>query len=77
MDNTNRNPEPNWMALVKVNSTQPTTMRKSAPQATEDPISCLEKIVDLACKHPKETKAVAAGLAIATLLYIWWDSKNN
>jgi len=59
------------------NSRQPTIIPTPAPQAKEDPISCVERLVGLAWKHPKETKAVVAGLAIATLLYILWDSKNN
>ncbi|VVB92394.1 Uncharacterised protein [uncultured archaeon] len=47
-------------------------------QTTEDPIVCLIKgAIKLAREHPKEARAIAAGVAIGTLLYLIWDCENN
>jgi hypothetical protein len=85
MNNTIRNPEylaksltpalPNF--LGKLSPTQQKITRISAPQATKEPITCIEKVVCLARKHP--WIAIFGGLSIAALgcYYLKSDPQHN
>ncbi len=47
-------------------------------QTTEDHrILFIKGAIDWAIQHPKETTAIAAGVTVAGLVFMWLDSKNN
>ncbi len=57
---------------------QPNIRRVQTIQTTEDlRISLIKGAIDWAVKHPKETTAIAAGVAVASLVFMWVNSDKN